>query len=119
MVQGDFTINGGGKAAELLMNRHPDVDGIFIGNDLMALGAMKKLQQKGIRIPDQVAICGFDGIHLTMITEPEMTTIAQPIYEIGMLATRLLIKKIEGMAEENQIHEFDVTLIPRGSTERK
>lgn len=119
MVQGDFTIHGGGQAVEQLMRRHPDVDGIFLGNDLMALGAMKKLQQLGIRVPDQVAICGFDGIQLTTITEPEMTTIVQPTYDIGMLATRLLIKKIEGVSEENQIHEFDVTLIPRGSTERK
>ncbi|NIK76515.1 LacI family transcriptional regulator [Paenibacillus castaneae] len=119
MVQGDFTIDGGGIAVELLMSRHPDIDGIFIGNDLMALGAMKKLKQMGIHVPDQVAICGFDGIHLTKIADPELTTIAQPTYEIGMMATRLLIKKIEGLMEEDQTHEFDVTLLSRGSTERK
>ncbi|ULL13512.1 LacI family transcriptional regulator [Paenibacillus sp. H1-7] len=119
LVEGDFSIEGGKRAIELLMSRHPDVDGIFAGNDLMALGVMKKLHQMGIRVPDQIALCGFDGIHLTTITEPEMTTIAQPIYDIGMLATRLLIKKIEGTSENNRVHEFDVRLIPRGSTERK
>lgn len=86
---------------------------------LMAVGALKKLQRMGLHVPDQVALVGFDGIDLTLIVEPEITTVAQPIYGIGMLSTRLLIKKIEGDTQEEQIHLFDVTLIPRGSTERK
>lgn len=119
MVPGHFRINGGMEAVEQLMARHPDVDGIFCGNDLMALGALKKLQQMGMSVPDQVALCGFDGIELTVITEPELTTIAQPIYDIGALSTQLLVKKIEGEAVDNQfIYEFDAELVARGSSRK-
>ncbi|BFT75138.1 LacI family DNA-binding transcriptional regulator [Paenibacillus sp. P36] len=116
---GYFRVDGGMEAVENLMKRHPDIDGIFAGNDTMAVGALKKLQRMGVRVPDQVALCGFDGIDLTVIVEPEITTVAQSIYDMGMLSTRLLIKKIEGDNSEHQTHLFDVKLIPRESTRRK
>ncbi|NQX66840.1 LacI family DNA-binding transcriptional regulator [Paenibacillus alba] len=116
---GHFRVDGGMAAVENLMQRHPDIDGIFAGNDMMAIGALKKLQRMGLSVPDQVALVGFDGIDLTLIVEPEITTVAQPIYDMGMLSTRLLIKKIEGDIQEEQTHLFDVNLITRGSTERK
>ncbi|TJY43332.1 LacI family transcriptional regulator [Cohnella pontilimi] len=116
MEPGYFTIEGGADAVEKLMSRHPDIDGLFIGNDLMALGALKKLKMLGVSVPDQVAICGFDGIQMAALTEPELTTIVQPIYDIGMMATRILIKKIEGLMEEHPIFEFDVSLAARGTT---
>ncbi|TMV49134.1 LacI family transcriptional regulator [Paenibacillus mesophilus] len=115
---GNFSIRGGMEAAERLLARHPDIDGIFAGNDLMALGALKKMQQMGISVPGQLALVGFDGIDLTVVTEPEITTVAQPIYELGALATRLLIKKIEGVTIDNETYECDVTLMPRGTTQR-
>ncbi|WP_409342120.1 LacI family DNA-binding transcriptional regulator [Paenibacillus sp. MBLB4367] len=118
MEPGRFSIEGGMEAVERLIGRHPDIDGIFVGNDLMALGVLKKLQQLGISVPGQVSLVGFDGIDLTVITEPEITTIAQPIYEIGALATRLLIKRIEGENVGNEAYECDVTLLARGSTRR-
>jgi LacI family transcriptional regulator len=119
MVLGDFGIGGGIKATEILMKRHPDIDAIFAGNDLMAVGALKALHRMGIKVPEQVAVCGFDGINMTEITEPELTTIAQPIYDMGALVSRILIKKIEGNMEEDQIYELDVMLIPRESTKRR
>lgn len=119
MVDGGFNINGGMEAVTHLLARHPDIDGIFAGNDLMAVGALKQLQRMGKVVPDQIKLCGFDGIELSLITEPEITTIAQPIYNIGALATRLLIKKIEGIDIEEKKYEFDVELIVRGSTRRE
>jgi len=118
MIPGDFSMNGGKKAVEILFQRFSDVDGIFIGNDLMAVGALKVLNQKGIKVPDEMAICGFDGISLSEMIEPEITTIAQPIYEMGALATRILIKKIQGLEQQNQCYELDVKLVPRESTRR-
>ncbi|WP_199624631.1 LacI family DNA-binding transcriptional regulator [Paenibacillus alkalitolerans] len=116
---GDFRIAGGMAATERLLERHPDIDGIFAGNDLMAVGALKALQRRGIAVGCQVAVCGFDGIQTTEITTPELTTIAQPIYEMGAHISRLLIKKIEGVLEEDRIYELDVKLIARDSTLRR
>jgi LacI family transcriptional regulator len=118
-VPGDFTINGGIQAAQNLMNRHPDIDGIFAGNDLMAIGALKALHRMGVRVPDQVALCGFDGIEITKITEPEITTVMQPIYEMGAFVCRILIKKIEGILEEDHTYELDVSLQVRQSTNKR
>ncbi|MCK9909506.1 substrate-binding domain-containing protein, partial [Microbacteriaceae bacterium K1510] len=95
LVPGDFRIDSGLRAVQELLAKHPDIDGIFAGNDLMAIGAIKGLHRMGIKVPEDVAVCGFDGIALTEITEPELTTIAQPIYEMGALAARVLIQKIE------------------------
>ncbi|MCL6605543.1 MAG: LacI family transcriptional regulator [Paenibacillus sp.] len=119
MVPGDFGIESGKRATEILMNRHPDIDAIFAGNDLMAFGALKVLHRMGINVPEQVAVCGYDGISITEITEPELTTIAQPIYDMGALVSRILIKKIEGDLEEDQIHVLDVKLTARESTRRR
>lgn len=115
---GDFRIEGGMKATERLLARHPDIDAIFAGNDLMAIGALKALHRMGIAVGKQVAVCGFDGIQTAEITVPELTTIAQPIYEMGALISRLLIKKIEGKLEEDRLYELDVKLIVRDSTFR-
>ena len=117
MVLGNFDIESGRNAVEQLLARHPDLDGIFAGNDLMAVGALKALHERGIRVPEQVKVCGFDGISLTEITEPELTTVAQPVYEMGALAARILLDEIESGIPENTLFELDVTLIPRKSTQ--
>ncbi|WP_298198597.1 LacI family DNA-binding transcriptional regulator [Desulfosporosinus sp.] len=119
MEQGNFDIESGRKAVEQLLVRHPDLDGIFAGNDLMAVGALKALHERGIRVPEQVKVCGFDGIGLTEITEPELTTIAQPVYEMGGLAAQILLDEIESGIRENKLIELDVTLIPRKSTHKE
>lgn len=116
---GHFTIKKGMEAVQKLLERHPDIDGIFAGNDLIAIGALKQLKQLKIEVPDQIALIGFDGIELTEITEPEITTIAQPIYTMGSIAVSLLIKKIEGILVANQVYEIDVELLIRGSTVKK
>lgn len=119
LVFGDFTISGGMTAAKQMIARHPDIDGLFVGNDLMAIGALKALLQMGIRVPEDIAICGFDGIDLTTITEPELTTMAQPIYQMGTLAVEILIQKMESILNSSmRIYEFDTELIQRRSTER-
>lgn len=118
MVPGHFDIESGRRGVEQLLARHPDIDGIFAGNDLMAVGALKALHERGIPVPKQVKVCGFDGIGLTEITEPELTTVAQPIYEMGGLAARILLDEIESGVSENTIIELDVTLVSRKSTQR-
>lgn len=118
MSAGDFSIAGGQKAIKNLLNLHTDIDGIFVGNDLMALGVLKELHFLGKKVPEEIAICGFDGIQLTKITEPELTTVAQPISEIGSLAFRIIFKQIKQQKLLNETYELAVKLIKRDSTER-
>lgn len=116
LIPGDFGVESGIEAVEVLLANHPDVDGIFAGNDMMAIGALKGLIRRGIKVPEQIALCGFDGIGMTRMTEPELTTIAQPIAEMGKMAAEILIDKIESNGGENRYYELDVQLIERSST---
>lgn len=115
-VGSDFTINGGKEAIKVLLQRHPKIDGVFAGNDLIAIGVLKQLHAMGIKVPEQIAVCGFDGIQITQITQPELTTIAQPIYDIGTLACKIIFDQIKGDPQATNIHELDVKLIIRAST---
>jgi LacI family transcriptional regulator len=119
MVPGHFRVDGGFDAVKELLKRHPDVDGIFCGNDLMAVGALKALYQLGVRVPEDVALIGFDGIGLTELTQPELSTVAQPIYEMGVLAAKVLMETIETGVMEPRLYELEVTLVARESTKRR
>lgn len=116
---GNFHIEGGRRAMRNLLEKHPDLDGVFVGNDTMAIGALKELHQMKIDVPGQIAICGFDGIPITQMIEPELTTIAQPIYQLGEKAVGVLIQKIEGNVVNQRWIELDVELLIRDSSKRR
>ncbi|SDX22730.1 transcriptional regulator, LacI family [Marininema mesophilum] len=118
IVPGGFSVAGGMKATQLLLERFPDMDGIFAGNDLMAVGALKALHRAGVDVPFQVALCGFDGISVTALTEPELTTVAQPIEEFGKVAVSELMLRIKGEEVVSPVEELEVTLLKRDSTRR-
>lgn len=119
VYEGDFTLESGKLLTQILMNQHKDVDGIFLGNDLMAIGCLKALKLMGYQIPKEVAIIGFDGIKLTEMVEPEISTVEQPIYDIGVVSTNKLIRKIEGLENDKSIlgeTSLDIRLVTRQST---
>lgn len=119
MIEGDFTLESGKQLTDTLMKEHPSVDGIFLANDLMAIGALKALKARNLNVPKDIAIIGYDGIKLTEMVEPEISTIEQPIYNIGVAATNALIHLIEKgqHGEEDTTHlDLDVRLIKREST---
>ncbi|WP_174734576.1 substrate-binding domain-containing protein [Mesobacillus harenae] len=119
IYEGDFTLESGRKQTEKLLKEQPDVDGIFYANDLMAIGALKAFKNLGVNVPKDIAIIGFDGIQLTEIVSPEISTISQPINKIGEIATNSLIYKIENPNQSmNQNVLLDVKLIKRESTQR-
>lgn len=119
MLPGHFRLDGGLRAVKELMEKHPDTDGIFCGNDLMAVGALKGLHQLGIRVPEDVAMIGFDGISLTEITQPELSTIAQPNYDMGKQAAEVLFEAIQSGVVQPKLYELEVSLVVRDSTARK
>lgn len=116
IVNGNFQLKEAAEAAKKLFKEHPDIDGVFAGNDLMAIGTLRALQEHGIRVPDQVQIIGYDGISLAEMVYPELSTVSQSIYEMGMIAARILIKKIEQIHLDEENHQLEVKLIQRGTT---
>lgn len=97
---GEFRVEGGRAAALRLMSRSPRPDGLFIANNLMTVGTLAALNELGLDYPDDVAVAGFDDIGWAGLGPP-LTLIEQPTYEIGRVATELLLRRIAG-------EEFDV-----------
>jgi LacI family transcriptional regulator len=116
IFQGDLTIEGGIRAAERIIATACDVDAIFFSNDAMAIGGMKIFIRKGYKIPQDISIIGYDNVQISHLIEPELTTVGQPIYDMGKESCRLLINIInEVEIQQKQIY-FKSELIIRGTT---
>lgn len=118
VVAADYDIKKATKVTFEMLERDPKIDGIFAGNDLMAIGALKAIQLRGLRVPDDISVIGFDGITLGEMVYPELTTIAQPIYDMGAIAARMLVKLIENIPLESTHYKLDVQLVERSTTRR-
>jgi DNA-binding LacI/PurR family transcriptional regulator len=93
---GDFSTASGDRAARELLERHPDLDAIFAASDLMAVGALEALRRAGRRVPDDVAVVGFDDSVVATTTSPQLTSVHQPIGEMGGEMIRRLRDALEG-----------------------
>lgn len=113
---GHYKMEAATDATLKLLALHPEIDGIFAANDTMAIGVMKAVHQLGLKIPEDIAVIGFDGIALSKAVTPELTTIEQPMYELGETAARMLIGLVEGKPLEKNYFKFDVNLLERDST---
>lgn len=92
---GDFTQEGGSAAMRLLLAARPDIDAVFAASDLMAAGALSVLATAGRRVPAQVAVVGFDDSPVAMSTSPQLSSVRQPIEEMGHEMARLLVDAVE------------------------
>ncbi|MER5600312.1 LacI family DNA-binding transcriptional regulator [Streptomyces sp. NPDC002265] len=96
VVESDFTPAGGERAMRQLLDRCPDLDGVFAANDLTAAGALRVLRERGRRVPEDVAVIGFDDmLPVAEQTDPPLTTIRQDIEEMGRLMARLLLRRLD------------------------
>ncbi len=116
VIESDFTLEGGMKATENLIRSKMKFDSIIYGNDIMAVGGLKVLIRNGIEVPKEVNVIGFDNIKYSEFVEPELTTIAQPIYEMGFTAAEMLIDIINGKKLLQKSVFFDPKLIVRKTT---
>ncbi|OEJ41907.1 LacI family transcriptional regulator [Streptomyces agglomeratus] len=92
-AQGDFTVDSGARAMAELLDRRPDLDAVFAANDLMAAGALRVLRERGRRVPQDVAVVGFDDVAgVAEATDPALTTVRQDIEGMGRLMVRLLMR---------------------------
>ncbi|KOG29245.1 LacI family DNA-binding transcriptional regulator [Streptomyces resistomycificus] len=101
VVPGDFTPAGGERAMRGLLDHCPDVDAVFAANDLTAAGALRVLREHGRRVPEDVAVIGFDDmLAVTEQTDPPLTTVRQDIEEMGRLMARLLLRGLDRRTAE-------------------
>ncbi len=112
---GGFTHESGDKAMRELLDQYPDLDGVFAFNDLMAQGAVVALHDMGRRIPEDVAVIGFDDSSPALAARPALTTIRHPLEDMAAEAIRLLVARIDDPAAKLTSVIFEPRLIKRDS----
>lgn len=113
---GDFTLKGGAAAMEQLLAAAPDIDGVFCASDLMAAGALGVLLASGRRVPDDVRIVGYDDSPVAPTTRPALTSISQPIEDMGRESVALLLDRIEHPGQPARRVVLATTLVLRASS---
>jgi DNA-binding LacI/PurR family transcriptional regulator len=97
-ADGSFTAEGGERAMHQLLEREPELDAVFAGSDLMAVGALRALRTSGRRVPEDVAVAGFDDLDSASWADPPLTTVRQDVEGMGRIMARLVLRQIGGGA---------------------
>ncbi|MEU9100995.1 LacI family DNA-binding transcriptional regulator [Streptomyces sp. NPDC048361] len=115
VAEGGFTLDSGVSAMARLLDELPDVDGVFAANDLMAQGACQLLRERGRRVPDDIAVIGFDDSAIAMTCRPPLTTVRQPVEAMAAEMARLLDEHIRGERVDPTSVVFDPELVVRAT----
>ncbi|MEZ4606067.1 MAG: substrate-binding domain-containing protein, partial [Deinococcales bacterium] len=113
---GDFTQPSGFKAANKLLALGKPPTAIFAANDLSAFGVMEAIKEKGLKIPHDISVIGFDDIPMASQVYPALTTIRQPLLEMGVAAARMILAKLKGVEPPSKRITLSTELIRRAST---
>ena len=113
--RGDWEADGAYEATLGLLDREPDVTAFFAQSDVMALGVLSALREKGLAVPEDLAVVGCDDMPLAAHAAPPLTTVHVPFYETGETAVRVLLDTIAGEVEETQRVILPVRLVVRRS----
>ncbi|WP_238481084.1 LacI family DNA-binding transcriptional regulator [Dyella telluris] len=116
MAVGDFSIEAGERAIELLLSQGQSFSAVFCANDEMAIGALRALSGHGLRVPEDVSVVGFDDIRFARYTTPALTTMAQPKNALGREAMAMLIELLNDPGVPPRKRVLSADLIVRGST---
>ncbi|WOI53464.1 LacI family DNA-binding transcriptional regulator [Parvularcula sp. LCG005] len=112
-----FSLSGGAEAALRLLTRTPDLTALFCMSDEIAIGAMRTCLDRGMRVPDDISITGFDNIAFSRFSAPPLTTVMQPAERMGEIAMTLMVNRLKGRpGQERQI--LPTELVIRGSCRR-
>ncbi len=114
-IESDYTEEGGFRAAKRLLEEKRNFSAVFAASDLMAVGAIKALQEENYRVPEDVAVIGFDDVFFAEYSHPGLTTVRQHKFELGYQGAKLLHKIIEHPDYIPKKKRIDVELIIRGS----
>lgn len=116
IVAGDWEIGGGVAAAERLLSLPEPPTAIFAFNDNMAVGALRVARARGLRVPEELSVVGFDDVELANVVVPTLTTIRQPLTELGRMAVDRLVRLLDGQRFETLHVELGTRLVVREST---
>ena len=116
MIESDFVVGGGIAAARRLLDLPEPPTAIFAFNDNLAIGAMQAAPERGLTVPDDLSVVGFDDVSLAGMVTPALTTVRQPLAEMGRMAVSLLTRLIEGQRIEALHVELATRLVVRAST---
>lgn len=116
MIHTDLGFESGQRAARSFLSLTEKPSAIFAVSDTLAIGALKTLKEEGISVPQEMAVVGFDNIQFASMMNPSLTTVAQPMYEMGCEAARMLIKRITEPDEAVESIILNHELIIREST---
>ena len=112
----DFTEEGGRTAIAALLDRRPELDAVFAASDVMAAGALAELRKRGRRVPEDVAVVGFDDSIIARHTDPPLTSVRQPVEELGRVITQLLLAEIAEPGGARLPVVLPTSLVVRDST---
>lgn len=116
VLESSFKIAGGRAAAARLLDLAKRPTAIFAFNDDLAIGAIQEARTRGLRVPDDLSVVGFDDVEQATIVAPELTTVRQPLAEMGRMAVTLLWRLLENQRFETLHVELATRLVVRGST---
>jgi LacI family transcriptional regulator len=121
ILESNLTIEGGRQAVQKLLALSPRPSAVFTANDLMAIGILSEIQSSGVKVPEDLSIIGLDDIWLAAQTEPPLTTVALPRYDIGSMAVNILFELLNRSEKEPQtpiLSKVESSLVVRASTGR-
>lgn len=121
-LEGNFLEAGGAKAMQALMDSKKGFSAVFFHNDEMAIGALAACAEKGLRVPEDLSFIGFDDMPMSAMSNPALTTIRQPLHEIGEESARLMFNLLTAESEANETvsvnSRFDPVVVERDSVSR-
>lgn len=116
----NVTFEEGIEFAKQIVEDHPDVDGVFVITDLVAVGVLAYFNEKGIQVPNQIAVIGFSNWFMSQVITPKLSTVDQPSYEMGVAAFSLLLEEMishrEGKVFQPRTIELETSIIERDSS---
>jgi LacI family repressor for deo operon, udp, cdd, tsx, nupC, and nupG len=116
LINTDLSFESGHRAMRSFLSLKDKPTAVFAVSDTLAIGALRQIKEAGLKVPDDVAVVGFDNIPFASMMNPSLTTVAQPMYEMGCEAAKMLIKRIAHPEERVESVFLDYELIIREST---
>jgi LacI family transcriptional regulator len=114
LAHGDFTMTGGARAMRELLDAHPDLDSVFVASDLMAVGAMSMLRERGLSVPRDVAVVGFDDSPAAVTGDIQLTTVHQPSTAMGVTMAETMLALLRGEKPQRE-HILPTHMVVRDS----